>query len=185
MDEMVKAAMRKWPNVPHCYGWLGLDGRGQWYMRDDATQAMGAFTSSPQARGAALKHDKLIDFIQRNYLSETDGPSKGQWYFQNGPQRVYVELAITPYIWRVQADFSLIAHTGQHASLISCWLDEFGRLYAETDLGFGLIHTQDMLQASNGVEEGVWWVQEMLAKDMPKAFGYVLSPAQRNTNAHL
>ena len=25
MDEIVKQAMAKWPNVPHCYGWLGLD----------------------------------------------------------------------------------------------------------------------------------------------------------------
>ncbi len=25
MDAIVEQAMRKWPNVPHCYGWLGLD----------------------------------------------------------------------------------------------------------------------------------------------------------------
>ena len=24
MDEIVKQAMAKWPNVPNCYGWLGL-----------------------------------------------------------------------------------------------------------------------------------------------------------------
>ncbi|MCD6666313.1 MAG: DUF2946 family protein, partial [Hydrogenophaga sp.] len=28
MDEIVKAAMAKWPQVPACYGWLGLDARG-------------------------------------------------------------------------------------------------------------------------------------------------------------
>ena len=39
MDEMVRQAMAKWPNVPACYGWLGLDARGQWYMRDERTQA--------------------------------------------------------------------------------------------------------------------------------------------------
>lgn len=28
MDDIVKQAMVKWPNVPDCYGWLGLDARG-------------------------------------------------------------------------------------------------------------------------------------------------------------
>jgi len=32
MDEIVDAALKKWPNVPHCYGWLGLDARGAWYL---------------------------------------------------------------------------------------------------------------------------------------------------------
>ncbi|MEN9984471.1 MAG: hypothetical protein RI918_2440 [Pseudomonadota bacterium] len=66
MDDIVKQAMAKWPNVPHCYGWLGLDARGNWYMRDDRVQAQGTFT---QAKGSMLKHEKLIDFINRNYLS--------------------------------------------------------------------------------------------------------------------
>ena len=44
MDDLVLQAMAKWPNVPDCYGWLGLDARGDWYMRDDQTQALGAFT---------------------------------------------------------------------------------------------------------------------------------------------
>ncbi|MFM7971511.1 MAG: DUF2946 family protein, partial [Betaproteobacteria bacterium] len=25
MDDIVKAALKKWPNVPACYGWLALD----------------------------------------------------------------------------------------------------------------------------------------------------------------
>ena len=39
MDDIVKQALAKWPNVPDCYGWLGLDARGRWFMRDDAAQA--------------------------------------------------------------------------------------------------------------------------------------------------
>ena len=62
MDEIVKAALAKWPNVPHCHGWLGLDARGQWYMRDDRTQAAGPF---PRSKGSLLQHDKLIAFIHR------------------------------------------------------------------------------------------------------------------------
>ena len=41
MDDLVRQAMVKWPNVPDCFGWLGLDSRGQWYMRDDRAQALG------------------------------------------------------------------------------------------------------------------------------------------------
>ena len=62
--------MAKWPDVPHCYGWLGLDARGNWYMRDDATQAAGPFA---QSKGSLLQHDKLIDFIGRNYASDEQG----------------------------------------------------------------------------------------------------------------
>ena len=41
MDEIVKKAMAKWPDVPHCYGWLALDARGAWRMRDERAQALG------------------------------------------------------------------------------------------------------------------------------------------------
>ena len=54
MDEIVKQAMAKWPHVPHCYGWLGLDARGDWYLRDAATQAAGPF---PQAKGERIEHE--------------------------------------------------------------------------------------------------------------------------------
>ena len=67
MDDIVKQAMAKWPNVPHCYGWLGLDARGNWYMRDEHSQALGGFASAIQgAKGSLLQHEKLIEFIHRN-----------------------------------------------------------------------------------------------------------------------
>lgn len=40
MDDLVRQAMAKWPHVPDCHGWLGLDSRGQWYMRDDRVQML-------------------------------------------------------------------------------------------------------------------------------------------------
>ena len=70
MDDIVKQAMAKWPNVPNCYGWLGLDERGHWYLRDDAAQARGSFQSGvPGAKGSLLQHEKLIEFIHRNYAA--------------------------------------------------------------------------------------------------------------------
>lgn len=172
MDDIVRQAIAKWPNVPHCYGWLGLDARGNWYMRDDRTQAAGPFA---RAKGSLLRHDKLIEFIQRNYESD----AQGQWFFQNGPQRVYVELEATPWVWRVQQDLSVASHSGTPARVQRCVLDEQGHLYLETELGFGLVHTLDMGLAADAVEQGLWVPQDMPAEELPVRFGYVTSPAAR------
>lgn len=173
MDDIVRQALAKWPNVPDCYGWLGLDARGNWFMRDDRAQALGPFAGgTAQSKGSQLKHEKLIDFIQRNY--EPD--AQGQWFFQNGPQRVYVELEATPLIWRVDDDFSIQDHTGRAARLQRCLLDEHGLLYLEVDTGMGLVHTMDMNQAANAVEQGLWVPQDVVAADLPQRFKYVPSP---------
>ncbi len=170
MDDIVRQAMAKWPNVPHCYGWLALDERGDWYMRDDRVQAAGPF---PQARGSLLRHEKLIAFIQRNY----DRDEQGQWYFQNGPQRVYVELQATPWVWRLADDGSVTSHTGATAQMRACLVDESGRVYLETDLGLGIVHTQDMVLASEPIEAGRWQPQQVQASELPGRYGFVRSPA--------
>jgi hypothetical protein len=170
MDEIVKAALAKWPNVPHCHGWLGLDARGQWYMRDDRTQAAGPF---PHNKGSLLRHDKLLAFIHRNYLAD----EQGQWFFQNGPQRVYVELECTPYVWRLQPDGSVFAHTGEPAQVRSSCVDEAGHLYLLTDLGIGLVHSADMALAAERVEAGEWVPVAVMAADLPRQHGFVRSPA--------
>jgi hypothetical protein len=173
MDDIVKQALAKWPNVPDCYGWLGLDARGHWYMRDDRAQALGPFAGgTPQSKGSQLRHEKLIDFIGRNYQAD----ASGQWYFQNGPQRVFVELEATPLIWRVEADASVHDHTGRPARVQRCLLDELGCLYLETDTGFGLVHTMDMGQAADAVEAGLWVPQDVTASDLPAHYGYCPSP---------
>ncbi len=174
MDEIVKQALAKWPNVPHCYGWLGLDARGNWYMRDDRTQAAGPFV---QAKGSLLRHDKLIDFIQRNYEHD----DAGQWFFQNGPQRVYVELEAAPWVWRIgDRDFAVTAHTGAAVTPTGCLLDELGRLYLVAPIGLGLVHTQDVGIAADAIEQGRWTPEEVRAADLPARFGHVMSPAAQH-----
>jgi hypothetical protein len=102
MDDIVKQAMAKWPNVPHCYGWLALDARGTWRMRDEAAQRA-------DAPGDKLSNAALVGFINRNYLRD----ERGCWYFQNGPQRVYINLEATPFIARTDPAQGLVLHTGQ------------------------------------------------------------------------
>lgn len=171
MDDIVKQALAKWPNVPDCYGWLGLDARGRWFMRDDAAQAAGDF---PQSRGSWLRHEKLIDFIGRNYESDDEG----RWFFQNGPQRVYVELECTPWVWQVLPDYRLQSHTGLQTSAGECLLDEEGRLYIASPQGLGLVHSQDMVLAAEAVEQGVWVPRDVVSADLPVLYGFVRSPAR-------
>jgi len=171
MDDIVKQALAKWPNVPDCYGWLGLDARGDWYMRDDAVQAAGDFAKS---KGSKLQHEKLIEFIGRNYDADTNG----NWFFQNGPQRVYVELEVTPWVWRLQPDGTLRSHTQRVAHYRDSWLDDAGWLYLETDLGFGLVHSMDMLQAAQKIESEAWVPNNIAKMDLQKRFGFCLSPQQ-------
>jgi len=172
MDEIVRAALKKWPNVPACYGWLALDARGEWYMRDERVQAAGAF---PAVKGSRINHEKLREFIHRNYAAD----EAGGWYFQNGPQRVYVELEAAPWVWRLPAQGGALrveAHTGATARVATAWLDERGRLFLGTDLGLGIVHTQDMLLASGVVESGAWTPQSIAFAELPPRFGYRLKP---------
>ncbi len=173
MDDIVKQAMAKWPNVPDCYGWLGLDARGNWYMRDDRAQALGQFAAGvPGSKGSLLQHDKLIEFIGRNYSAD----AQGRWFFQNGPQRVYVELEAAPLVWRVQPDFSVCDHIGRVASVLACLVDELGYLYLVCDRVLGLVHTQDVAVAADAIEQGRWQPEVVRRADLPARFGFVKSP---------
>ena len=173
MDDIVKQAMTKWPNVPDCYGWLGLDARGNWFMRNERAQACGPFDgATPGSKGDEVRHGKLLDFIARNYAAD----ARGCWYFQNGPQRVFVELQATPLIWRLQPDGSVQDHIGRKAQVLGSWLDEQGHLYLEADLGLGLVHSQDMTLAAQAVELGQWQPQEVLQAQLQQQFGFVKSP---------
>lgn len=184
MDEMVLKAMIKWPNVPACRGWLGLDARGDWYMRDDRVQALGAFAgggdgdgqpASRACKGSRLLHDKLIGFIARNYAVD----ESGQWFFQNGPQRVYVELELAPWVWRLNPHTPEVvtSHTGVSAAVRSAITDEWGHLYLHTDAGLGVVHTLDMDVAADRLLAGDWPLTSAARHTLPAQFGFVLSPA--------
>ena len=172
MDEIVRAALKKWPQVPHCYGWLALDARGDWYMRDERIQRAGPF---PQVKGSRIDHDKLKAFIHRNYEAD----ERGCWFFQNGPQRVYVQLEAAPWVWRVRwtgGGAVVETHTGRAALPQRAFVDEDGRLFLAADLGFGIVHSQDMHDAAQALEHGQWELQSLRFADAPQRFGYVLEP---------
>lgn len=117
------SAIAKWPNVPACYDWLSLDRRGDWRLQ-----------------GERITHRGLIDFINRQYGVD----ASGNWFLQNGPQRVFVNLAYTPWVFRSDAG-RLISHTGEAAGeALAAWLDEHGSVLLETPLGIGLLDDRDL-----------------------------------------
>lgn len=178
MDEIVKAALRKWPNVPNCHGWLGLDARGDWYLRDEQTQLAGPF---PQVKGSRIVHEKLREFIHRNYEADAEGA----WFFQNGPQRVYVTLEAAPWVMGVRAvghAFEWTAHTGEVVHQVTrSLLDEAGRLFVVTDRGLGVVRSADMLAASEAIEALGWTPEDVRFSSLPSRFGFVLAPAAQDT----
>ena len=128
MDEIVLRGMAKWPNVPAVYGWLSLDRRGSWRIK-----------------GERVNNPRVSAFIARNYQAD----STGHWFFQNGPQRVYVTLEYTPLVYRIvgaaAAPLALECHTGTPVATIrSGWLDEQGTLLLESEHGAGLVHDRDL-----------------------------------------
>jgi len=89
---------------------------------------------------------------------------------------VFVELEATPWIWRVDAKYAVSAHSGEAVQVRDCLVDEGGRVYLETSLGFGLVHTLDVALVAEAVLEGVWAPREVRSETLPKRFGYVPSP---------
>ncbi len=133
MDEMVLRAMQQWPNVPAVYGWLALDRRGDWRIKSNA----GHFER--------VAHAGMSEFIGRNYTSD----DQGRWYFQNGPQKVYVSLDYTPWVYRLDSTGTRLAtHTDAiPTDFRHLFLDDAGALLLETELGIGVLLDRDLQSA--------------------------------------
>ena len=188
MDDIVKQALAKWPNVPSCAGWLMLDRRGNWRMRDEAAQASG----SP---GVPIRHEALLGFINRNY--ECD--ERGQWFFQNGPQRVYVELGYTPWVVRLSVEaggmLALKDQAGNDFEPSAVFADdEGGILFADASCAppkVAVLHDHDLevfadhaTLADDSLSGEFCWndgvklpLEPMRRADIASRFGFVQSPA--------
>lgn len=192
MDDIVKQAMAKWPNVPHCHGWLALDARGNWRMRDEAAQRA-------NAPGDKLTNAALVGFINRNYAHD----DAGRWYFQNGPQRVYVNLEATPFIARTDPAQGFVVQTGQALAPEAAFMTDTGALILQAGDIVAQLDDRDVAQVLGcieldgrpaSVEALMAWleddaaelalvtgggrlkVERLSAEALPRRFGYVHAP---------
>lgn len=128
MDQIVLAAMTRWPNVPSVYNWLSLDRRGNYSIK-----------------GERISNRTIQSFIGRNYACD----EAGRWYFQNGPQRVFTRLAYTPFVLRsdAQTAFGLTAHTGRAIDAPrAALLDDASALLVAFEDTVGVIHDLDLAE---------------------------------------
>ncbi|NML61538.1 DUF2946 family protein [Massilia sp. RP-1-19] len=142
MDDIVKQAIAKWPNVPHCYGWLALDARGGWRMRDERAQQR-------ELPGDKLNQPTLVGFINRNYAAD----ERGCWYFQNGPQRVYLNLEATPFIARTDPQQGLLLQTGEALGVMErACMTENGELIVASGDKVAKVDDRDMAQMMQAMQ---------------------------------
>ena len=148
MDPSVLNAIKKWPDVPDVFGWLSLDLRGNWLLKGDV-----------------IANPGICEFIGRNYAAD----EHGRWFFQNGPQRVFVSLAYAPFVLQTTGDDDpyLTTQTGLRLDRISgAWIDEAGMMILRWRAGLGSVCDRDLSQVADWLTnaEGVPVADETLIK---------------------
>ena len=159
MDDAVARSLARWPNVPAVYGWLELDRRGNWRIRSG---------NATPARFEKIGNAALRDFISRNYEAD----AQGRWYFQNGPQRVYVKLAYAPLVVHFEGD-ALVDHCGRPFRPLAEFLDEEGSVLLQGQGSIALLDDRDLERYADRGDR----LPRVLASDVPASFGFVRDPA--------
>lgn len=139
-DPLVLRAMARWPDVPAVYGWLRLDRRGHWLLVD---RGQAGFDEARHGAGSPITSPPILEFIGRNYACD----ARGCWFWQNGPQRVFVTLESAPWVLRVLGSGEqarLITHTGiLFGDLLGAAQGPEGEILLQSALGCGLVHDLD------------------------------------------
>jgi hypothetical protein len=151
MDDAVARSLARWPNVPAVYGWLSLDRRGNWRIK-----------------GERIANAALRDFIGRNY----DCDARGCWFFQNGPQRVYVSLAYTPHVVHYEAD-ALVDQCGHGYGPGEAFADEEGSVLVAAARRIALLDDRDL---GRFAESGTG-LPRLARGEIPARFGFVPEPS--------
>ena len=107
-----------------------------------------------RAFSQVITHKGLTDFISRNYACD----SLGRYFFQNGPQRVFVTLDATPWVARIspiEKGLQIITQCRYMMEPSSALSDEAGNIYIvgkvlqdqifrEVGLSVALLHDHDL-----------------------------------------
>jgi Protein of unknown function (DUF2946) len=131
-------------------------------------------------RGSRVEHRRLIEFIGRNYAADANGA----WFFQNGPQRVFVDLQAAPLVAGVQraghpdSTGILTSHLGHDLPTPrACWVDETGRLFLDCAGVLALMRSPDMDTAADMLLCGHWpSAQEISFAELTRQSGHQLRP---------
>lgn len=150
MDAQVARSMAKWPDVPAVYGWLELDRRGQWRIK-----------------GERIAHAGLREFIARNYQAD----ELGRWFFQNGPQRVFVSLAYAPLVVHYEGE-RLLDQCGRPVVPRATYVDDEGSVLVEGGAAIALLDDRDLERYAE-LADGLPVVRR---SDLERRFGFTREP---------
>ena len=142
--------MARWPDVPAVYGWLALDRRGNWLIK-----------------GERIINHALREFIARNYEAD----SAGRWYFQNGPQRVYVSLAYTPFVVHYEGP-TLVDHCGEAFSVQALYVDDEGSVLMKGARSVALLDDRDLARFADSEPR----LERIRRAEVAGRFGFVAEP---------
>ena len=158
MDEMVARSLAKWPNVPAVYGWLGLDRRGNWLIRS---------THGATPRFERIANAALREFIGRNYEAD----ERGRWFFQNGPQRVFVTLAYAPLVVHHEGE-RLVDHCGREMKPLETFVDDEGSVLVRGERGLALLDDRDLERYADQADQ----LPRIRRAEVEARFGFVSDP---------
>jgi len=151
VDEIVARSLAKWPNIPAVYGWLSLDRRGNWLIK-----------------GERIGNAALREFIGRNYEAD----AQGRWFFQNGPQRVYVRLAYAPRVVHFEGE-ALIDHCGRpFGAPDAIFLDDEGSVLIHGEPGIALLDDRDLDRYAEKAET----LQRIMQSEVAARFSFIPDP---------
>ncbi len=152
MDQIVARSLAKWPNVPAVFGWLSLDRRGNWRIK-----------------GERIGNRALREYIARNYEAD----ARGRWFFQNGPQRVYVSLAYTPLVAHYAGE-ALFDHCGRPFTTREAFQDDEGSVLLLGERAVALLDDRDLAHFSEEMHPDLPVIRRA---DAAMRFGFIADPA--------
>ena len=98
--------------------------RGVWRLKDEP-----------------VVHPGLNAFLNAYYRCD----DAGNWFVQNGPQRVFVALDYMPLVLRLSSGGGLVAHTGKDVgSAEAVYLDSDGSALFVSEVGPALLDDRDL-----------------------------------------
>jgi hypothetical protein len=200
MDSHITRALQKWPQVPHCYGWLSFDRRGEWRIQNEYAQ-------ENNLAGELITHSGFKQYIEAHLAHD----EKGNYFFQNGPQRVYIHFFYSPWVVRFypleQGHWEIRTTFGDPIEPLACFLDESGQISFEAIFKtrlitsentfvedqvkcVALLHDHDLevfsafakifQNSCGGLGEFLWHkkllIEPILTKEMPTRYGFIRNP---------
>jgi Protein of unknown function (DUF2946) len=149
--------MARWPDVPAVFGWLELDRRGYWRIR----------SASGTSGFERITHPGFREFIARNYAAD----EHGRWFFQNGPQRVFVRLAYTPLVVHYEGE-GLFDQCGRSIVPAAAYVDDEGSVLIEGGPAIALLDDRDLARYAEAAER----LPRLARGDVERRFGFVREP---------